>query len=216
MDKSRGKKQKEVSDNDTSDEEKTESTPKRQKLDSDVDKPKKAHADTPRPAREGRSTIKKEIRATFVMKLFDRSIDLAKFSMIDPLYPICREWMRNAPRARKNEPEPEQHPARRSAPEIIRMIRNGIAAEVKFLPPICDLGMQKVPDELDFQMQHDKSTIGLKYDAKNPPVEKDELMQQNMQRWKTIRQHWQSHMREYDTQYAEGFEILEAIHKKIF
>ncbi|XP_075220383.1 myb-interacting protein 40 isoform X2 [Lycorma delicatula] len=39
---------------------------------------------------------------TFVMKLFDRSVDLAQFSEDTPLYPICRAWMANQPRSTYN------------------------------------------------------------------------------------------------------------------
>lgn len=35
----------------------------------------------------------------FVMKLFDRSVDLAQFEENTPLYPICRAWMANKPRS---------------------------------------------------------------------------------------------------------------------
>lgn len=35
---------------------------------------------------------------TYVMKLFDRSVDLAQFQEDTPLYPICRAWMANQPR----------------------------------------------------------------------------------------------------------------------
>lgn len=35
---------------------------------------------------------------TYVMKLFDRSVDLARFEEDTPLYPICRAWMQNQPR----------------------------------------------------------------------------------------------------------------------
>jgi len=34
---------------------------------------------------------------TFVMKLFDRSVDLAQFNPSTSLYPVCRAWMRNEP-----------------------------------------------------------------------------------------------------------------------
>ncbi|ELT89914.1 hypothetical protein CAPTEDRAFT_120666 [Capitella teleta] len=37
---------------------------------------------------------------TYVMKLFDRSLDLAQFNEDTPLYPICFEWMRNQPHSR--------------------------------------------------------------------------------------------------------------------
>lgn len=34
---------------------------------------------------------------SFVMKLFDRGVDLAQFDESTPLYPICRAWMHNKP-----------------------------------------------------------------------------------------------------------------------
>lgn len=36
---------------------------------------------------------------TFIMKLFDRSVDLAKYNENSALYPICRAWMLNQPRS---------------------------------------------------------------------------------------------------------------------
>ena len=32
---------------------------------------------------------------SYIMKLFDRSVDLAQFSYDTPLYPVCRAWIRN-------------------------------------------------------------------------------------------------------------------------
>ncbi|XP_040578749.1 protein lin-37 homolog [Lepeophtheirus salmonis] len=50
---------------------------------------------------------------TFVMKLFDRNVDLAQFHESTPLYPVCRAWMKNQPlnkrmlpRIRTPTPEP--------------------------------------------------------------------------------------------------------------
>ncbi|KAF6288359.1 lin-37 DREAM MuvB core complex component [Rhinolophus ferrumequinum] len=42
----------------------------------------------------------------YVIKLFDRSVDLAQFSENTPLYPICRAWMRNSPSVRERERSP--------------------------------------------------------------------------------------------------------------
>ena len=36
-----------------------------------------------------------------VMTLFDRRVDLARFSETTPLYVMCREWMRNKPQKRQ-------------------------------------------------------------------------------------------------------------------
>lgn len=41
-----------------------------------------------------------------MIKLFDRSVDLAQFSENTPLYPICRAWMRNSPSVRERERSP--------------------------------------------------------------------------------------------------------------
>jgi hypothetical protein len=39
------------------------------------------------------------MQASYIMKLFDRSVNLAKFKENTPLYPLCRSWMANAPRS---------------------------------------------------------------------------------------------------------------------
>lgn len=38
-------------------------------------------------------------QASYIMKLFDRSVNLAQFEEDTPLYPLCRAWMKNQPRA---------------------------------------------------------------------------------------------------------------------
>lgn len=37
-------------------------------------------------------------KQSYVMKLFDRSVDLAQFDDTTPLYPICRSWVANQPK----------------------------------------------------------------------------------------------------------------------
>lgn len=39
------------------------------------------------------------VQHSFLMKLFDRCVDLAKYNENTPLYPICRAWMINQPRS---------------------------------------------------------------------------------------------------------------------
>ena len=52
---------------------------------------------------------------TYVMKLFDRSVDLAQFDEETSLYPVCRAWLKNQPSnrtfgARERSPSPEPVP----------------------------------------------------------------------------------------------------------
>ncbi|XP_056142341.1 protein lin-37 homolog isoform X3 [Lampris incognitus] len=42
----------------------------------------------------------------YVIKLFDRSVDLAQFNTSTPLYPICRAWMKNNPSVRERAASP--------------------------------------------------------------------------------------------------------------
>ena len=39
---------------------------------------------------------------TYMVKLFERSVDLAQFPEDTPLYPVCRAWMQNDPQIPSN------------------------------------------------------------------------------------------------------------------
>ncbi|XP_014678953.1 PREDICTED: protein lin-37 homolog [Priapulus caudatus] len=70
------------------------------KVTSPLTSPTKRCAPGSRSARKKRKkeqTQHDSYHHTYVMKLFDRSVDLAQFPEDTPLYPICRAWMRNQP-----------------------------------------------------------------------------------------------------------------------
>ena len=62
---------------------------------------------------------------TYIMKLFDRSVDLAVFDEDSPLYPICRAWLKNNPHSREpppRSPTPEpENPAQSSEEEVCNL-----------------------------------------------------------------------------------------------
>lgn len=47
---------------------------------------------------ESKSQAAVQSNQSYIMKLFDRSVNLAKFDESTPLYPIVREWLKNSPR----------------------------------------------------------------------------------------------------------------------
>lgn len=55
-----------------------------------------------RPARRPKVRVSHHVKeappTAFVMKLFDRSVDLTQFTPDTPLYPICRAWFQNNPK----------------------------------------------------------------------------------------------------------------------
>ncbi|CAO1357114.1 unnamed protein product [Diamesa serratosioi] len=61
---------------------------------------------------------------SYIMKLFDRSVNLAKFEEGTPLYPLCRSWMANNPRQIttkiKKEPE-EKHEIKVQSGDVTEM-----------------------------------------------------------------------------------------------
>ncbi|GLD63522.1 protein lin-37 homolog isoform X1 [Lates japonicus] len=65
----------------------------------------------------------------YIIKLFDRSVDLALFNTSTPLYPICRAWMRNNPAVR--EPAASPCPPHSMVEEEVTDMING-AAESDF------------------------------------------------------------------------------------
>lgn len=71
----------------------------------------------PRRRRKKEVAFENAFHHTFVMKLFDRSVDLARFPEGTSLYPVARAWMKNqphntnfAPRVRTPTPEPVEEP----------------------------------------------------------------------------------------------------------
>lgn len=98
-------------------------------------------------------------RHTYVMKLFDRSVDLARFEEDTPLYPICRAWMQNQPR------NPQLIVKRRmSSPEPNDVGWNSnMISDVHRLPPPAGPMPSRVPSPLPEQLEQNKDNINLNY-----------------------------------------------------
>ncbi|XP_054660971.1 protein lin-37 homolog isoform X3 [Grus americana] len=73
-----------------------------------------------REAEEGLPDPAQQRHNTYVIKLFDRSVELGQFPEGTPLYPVCRAWMRNCPTARGGGAAPQlpQHPTAPPRPEL--------------------------------------------------------------------------------------------------
>ncbi|KAL8616972.1 hypothetical protein ACOMHN_041890 [Nucella lapillus] len=122
---------------------------------------------------------------TFIMKLFDRSVDLAQFDENSPLYPICRAWIQNQPgnrslykRERTPTPEPPPEPSTSQEEETL--------PDVYHLPlPVKDEFSQcgrRVPTPLP--KPDDVLNIYQDPDQAPPP---EQLLLDHIVRWKQIR-----------------------------
>ncbi|XP_061772003.1 protein lin-37 homolog [Nerophis ophidion] len=140
----------------------------------------------------------------YIIKLFDRSVDLAQFHPSSPLYPICRAWMRNNPAVR--EPG-EGYP---SSPVILEeevpdMI-NGKEQNVYRLPPptACAVSTSGEPVNLRIPLTEKPSVTKL---TDSMPAS-DSIISDHMDRWKKIRQKWKECSNKNQLRYSESIKIL--------
>ncbi|XP_022916342.1 protein lin-37 homolog [Onthophagus taurus] len=145
---------------------------------------------------------------TYVMKLFDRSVDLARFQEDTPLYPICRAWMANQPKnpqlvikRRNSSPEPDNS----------YWMNNNIT-DVTRLPHPSKPFITRIPSP-DPEYQQNKETINLNYEE-SPPVAKDVLIRNHLQRWVNIKKKWIKTAIENEDRYTVSKQILQRIYNK--
>ncbi|KAK4874849.1 hypothetical protein RN001_014209 [Aquatica leii] len=159
-------------------------------------------------SRKRKITPPMPVHHTYVMKLFDRSVDLARFEEDTPLYPICRAWMANLPRnpqivvkRRLSSPEPDNSWTGNNLTEIMR------------LPRPTDYSENRIPSPLPAQMNQDKNEINLNYDEK-PPVPRDVLIRNHLQRWVGVKRKWIETAQKNEERYVRSMQILQAIYNK--
>ncbi|MGH0182744.1 UNVERIFIED_CONTAM: hypothetical protein FKN15_010379 [Acipenser sinensis] len=72
----------------------------------------------------------------YIIKLFDRSVDLAQFSDSTPLYPICRAWMRNSPSVSDLLNQKARNVYRMPAPTSCSVNSSGEPVNLRIPPPL--------------------------------------------------------------------------------
>lgn len=139
---------------------------------------------------------------SYVMRLFERSLDLSKYKDKTPLYPICRAWMANQPRnpqvavfntdgsvqSVKREDDAEQILAKLTSGElkVVTQMPRARNTELPLIPPV-------LPQTQDESLKD---------------ASKEELLAANVTHWKRVRGHWLKHAQKYE---HERYEIIDQI-----
>ncbi|KAM4601229.1 protein lin-37 homolog [Polymixia lowei] len=140
----------------------------------------------------------------YIIKLFDRSVDLAQFSTGTPLYPICRAWMRNNPSVRERAASPS--PPHSMGEEEVTDMLNGKAQNVYRLPPPTACPVNSAGEPVNLRIpQTEKPTVTKQTDS--APVS-GPLICDHMERWKKIRQKWKESSNKNQLRYSESIKIL--------
>uniref|UniRef100_A0A3Q0SR43 Lin-37 DREAM MuvB core complex component n=1 Tax=Amphilophus citrinellus TaxID=61819 RepID=A0A3Q0SR43_AMPCI len=139
----------------------------------------------------------------YIIKLFDRSVDLAQFNTGTPLYPICRAWMRNNPSVREPAASPSS-PQSMVEEEVTDTI-NGKGQNVYRLPPptACPVSSSGEPINLRIPATEKPAVTKLTDVAVS-----GSLICDHMERWKKIRQKWKECSNKNQLRYSESIKIL--------
>lgn len=166
---------------------------------------------------DGLSEGSQQKQNTYVIKLFDRSVDLAQFNEYTPLYPICRAWMRNNPTVREEPRSPS--PLQPSAPEDEELaeVLNGKSQDIYRLPsplprPVNAAG-EKVNLRIPSPLPNTEGPLNISMPPESFPATTD-LISSNMKRWKKIRQRWKEASHRNQLRYSESMKILKEMFER--
>ena len=151
---------------------------------------------------------------TFVMKLFDRSVDLAQFKTSSdvscpsyPLYPVARAWIRNEPSNLKQAPTASTEPET-DCPEE--------ADSVTRLPPPAplaeDVRTVRVPPRLEPGLCSD---LDLELDQGDTGQPANVLLSNHLVKWWSVRKSWKQASAENEKRYQKSLNILKDIYDNV-
>ncbi|CAH1265637.1 protein lin-37 homolog [Branchiostoma lanceolatum] len=160
---------------------------------------------------------------TYIMKLFDRSVDLAQFEESTPLYPICRAWMQNQPHRRvKVEPDssPQPLPAEPTPGTSSEEGEDPDKPKEYFSLPAPAPGQEETTTDGEVQDRRVPSPVpqpdeelNIHADQEQAPIQ-ETLLSNHLQRWKKVRQKWKETSGLNQGRYAESMTILKNMYDR--
>ncbi|XP_037807955.1 protein lin-37 homolog [Lucilia sericata] len=155
---------------------------------------------------------------SFVMKLFDRSLDLSKYSEQTSLYPICRAWMANQPRnpsirSYRDARSPSPTERKDNGLELLAKLRKGDMRDVCSMPKPKKTDVPKIPTPTVEPKKYSKSEELVADNNELKDGSKEELLAQHLGKWKQVKSDWQKHTKVYQKRHEVSYQILELLFK---
>lgn len=157
---------------------------------------------------------KESERKTYILKLFDRRVDLATFVTTEvksnnkPLYPVCRAWV-HGPDTPRSDESTTNHPEIDNENFNLPPPKSKLAAIQHFNmdPNDGDIDLRIPQSVRDFKPQENiEKSID---DSISNPLDHDECLENNKQRWKKVRNEWAEVRKVHEYRYEESFKILD-------
>ncbi|GFO04878.1 protein lin-37 homolog [Plakobranchus ocellatus] len=147
-------------------------------------------------------------KQTVVMKLFERSVDLAQFPEDTPLYPVCRAWLHNRPQDKTLGTLIERQASPKIDEEVSSSQMTGDMPNVYEMPPpiksedgcLYDL---RVPEPV----AQPPGKLDIYADPQTIP-EPEQLLLDHLARWKETRNRWREASAMNEMQYASSINLL--------
>lgn len=157
---------------------------------------------------------KQEVKDSLVLKLRDRSIDLASFTNNSEMYSICRAWIKNDPLSARQIKSKRSENLERSLKTDNES--STIEDYVYKLPPPKSRpedetgAIHRIPINLPKDVM---TTLDIKTNIEEVPTV-SELLNEHRKRWAYIRQQWIKFSNENESRYAMSKSILNSMLNK--
>ena len=140
-----------------------------------------------------------------MLKLFDRSVDLAQFNENTPLYSLCRAWVKNPISESKDFDNEDQQ-------ESMNVDEN--EESFIFSLPNPDLARRdlRIPKSVKKPTTSIKEIDKAINSMKNEKL--DKLLEINKKRWKEVRKEWKKASLENEKRYRRSWLILKEMYDK--
>lgn len=166
----------------------------------------------------GGSSGQKIQAESFVMKLFDRSLDLSKYSEQTALYPICRAWMANQPRnpsirSYRDARSPSPTERKDNGGELLLKLRKGEIFDITSMPKPKKTDVPKVPPPCVLPKIYNKNEDVVADGDKLKDAKKEDLLMDHLSKWKQVKSNWQKHTKVYQQRQDVSYQILELLFK---
>ena len=133
----------------------------------------------------------------YIHKLFDRSVDFAKFNKNTSLYVLARAWM-------KNKPHEVGKDSALESPKISESEQNSDVVR-SLPPPVGDLPYSRIPDPILPARAKEWDANDL---CRTDGPGASDLLSEHMARWKEVRRRWKDASHKNQRRYMSSIKII--------
>ncbi|ODM98101.1 Protein lin-37 [Orchesella cincta] len=130
---------------------------------------------------------------SYVMRLFDRSVDLSQFNELSPMYPMARAWLQNKPDRRPQKGDKEAEELELNLQQLDMNDLSNLPEEVHQLPPPEPLPVDGFGNPVSLRIPpappRENEPFCIHFDDESAPSPAI-LFQDHLDRWNDIRQRW--------------------------